>query len=97
MSETAFLSVLGRTLNLVVVVVEADNVDAGETGDLTGGTTDTAADIENRHTLAETHAVSQVVLMAGKSLVEVLSLVEAAEICLVSSVACSVSGVPEVY
>lgn len=78
--EPTELGVVGRTVNLVVVVVQADNVDAGESRDLSGGTTDTTPDIKNGHALSETHHVCEVVLMAGDSLVEALALVEAAEV-----------------
>ena len=77
--NAGLLGVVGGTLDLVVVVVEANDVDTGEAGHLAGGTADTAADIKDLHVLLEAHLVGEVVLVAGNCLVEVLALVEAAE------------------
>lgn len=70
----------GGALNLVVVVVEAGNVAAGELGNLAGRAADAAADVENLHALLDADAVSQVVLVAGNGLVEGLALGETAEV-----------------
>jgi hypothetical protein len=71
---------VGGSLNLVVVVVQASNMSTGELGDLTGGTTHTATDIKNLHSLLDTNLVGKVVLMAGNGLVEGLTLGKSAEV-----------------
>ena len=53
---------------------------AGELGNLAGGAADTAADVEDLHALLDTHAVGEVVLVAGNGLVERLARGEAAEV-----------------
>lgn len=67
-------------LNLVVVVVQASNVGAGELGNLASRTTDATADIKNLHTLLDTNLVCEVVFVAGNSLVERLADGETTEV-----------------
>lgn len=55
-------------LELEVVVVETDDVDVGESSDLTGRSTDTAADVEDAHTRLEAHFQGEVVLVSSKLL-----------------------------
>ena len=78
--ETGLLSVVGRTLDLVVVVVETDNIYVREARHLAGGATDAAADIEDLHARLQTHHMCQVVLVARDRLAEALAPVEAAEV-----------------
>lgn len=68
------------TLDLVIIVVEASDVASGELSDLAGRSADTAANIENLHSLLDANAVGQIVLVASDSLVERLALGEAAEV-----------------
>lgn len=79
-SQSTKFRVVRCTVDLVVVVVQSNNVDTGESSDLPSGTTNTTADIENGHAVPETHHMCQVVLMAGDSLVKGLAFVEAAEV-----------------
>lgn len=71
---------MGGTLDLVVIVVQAGDVSAGELGNLTSGTANTAADIKNLHILSDANAVGKVVLVAGNGLIERLAGREAAEV-----------------
>lgn len=64
--EARILRVLACTLDLEVVVVEANDVDVREGSDFPSGTADTAADVEHPHTWPEVHLGSEVVFMAGK-------------------------------
>jgi hypothetical protein len=79
-SETSLCSISGGPLNLVVIVVEANNVDASKSGYLTGWSTDATADIKNLLAFTEFHAVGKVVLMAGDGLVKRLTGGETAEV-----------------
>jgi hypothetical protein len=72
--------VLGGTLNLIVVVVEASDVGTGELGNLSSRATDTAANVEDLHALLNAHAMSEVVFVSGNSLIERLALREATEV-----------------
>lgn len=72
--------VLGRTTNLESIVVQTDDVDVGEPGDLPCGTTDTAADVEDTHTGLETHLEGEIMLMTSERSVEGLALVEPREV-----------------
>jgi hypothetical protein len=93
MSNSSALGIVGSTLDLVIVVVEANDIDASEAGHLSCGAADTAADIKNLHVFSETHSVSKVVLVASNGLVEVLALVESAEMeRLAPSVLVEISG-----
>lgn len=78
--ETSLGSLLASTANLELVVVDTNNLGVTEAGDLASGSTDTATDVKNAHARAETHHRREVVLVAGKSLEEGLSLVEATEV-----------------
>lgn len=78
--ETLAFGVAGGALDLVVVVVEADDVDAGKFDNLASGTADTAADIEHFHAFLEAHGVSEVVLVTGDGLTEGFAVCEAAEV-----------------
>lgn len=74
------LCVVDRTVNLVVVVVQTGDVCAGELGDLSCGSADTAANIKDLHALLDANLVCKVVLMAGNGLVEGLADGETAEV-----------------
>jgi hypothetical protein len=78
--KTLLLGVHGAALNLVVVVVEAHDVAAGELGDLSCGTTDTAADVQHSCALLDAHLQGQVVLVSCGGLLEGLALAVAAEV-----------------
>ena len=78
--ETLLLSVVGGTVDLVVVVVQTGDVSTAELDHLTSGTTDTAANIQNLHTILQTGLHGEVVLVAGDSLVEGLTVGETAEV-----------------
>lgn len=74
------LCVVNRTVNLVVVVVQTGDVCAGEFGDLSCGSADTAANIKDLHALLDANLVCKVVLMTGNGLVEGLADGETAEV-----------------
>ncbi|KAI6771855.1 hypothetical protein HG531_009480 [Fusarium graminearum] len=78
--QTLLEGVVGSSLDLVVVVVQAGNMSTCELGDLTGGTTHTATDIKNLHAVLDTDLVGKVVLMTGNGLVKGLALGESAEV-----------------
>jgi len=78
--ETLLDSILRRTLNLVIVVVETSNVGISELGNLSGRTTDTAPNIEHLHAGLDTDIHGQKVLMASNSLVKSLAGGVAAEV-----------------
>lgn len=78
--QTLLLSVVGSTLNLVVVVVETCDVGTGELGNLARWPADAASDIENLHVFLDTDLVGKVVLMSGNGLVEALANRVAAEV-----------------
>ena len=78
--KTLLVGVVGGAVNLVVVVVQTGDVGTGELDHLTSGTTDTTADIQNLHVFGDTGHVGEVVLVAGNSLVERLTVGETAEV-----------------
>lgn len=78
--EAVTNSVVGGTVDLVVVVVEAGDVGIGELGDFARRATDTATNIENLHALLDADLGSEVVLVTGNSLVEGLAGGETAEV-----------------
>lgn len=67
------LRVVDRTVDLVVVVVQTGDVCASELGDLSCGSTDTAANIKDLHALLDADLVCKIVFMAGNGLVEGLA------------------------
>jgi hypothetical protein len=78
--KTLLLGVHGSALNLVVVVVEAHDVAAGELCDLSCGSADTAADVQHSRALLDAHLQGQVVLVSCGGLLEGLALAVAAEV-----------------
>ena len=78
--KALLLGVHGAALDLVVVVVEAHDVAASELGDLSCGSTNTTADIQDVHALLEAHLECEVVLVSGGGLLEGLTLAVAAEV-----------------
>lgn len=79
-SQLLLLSVLNRSVDLVVVVVQARNVCASELGNFAGGSTNTAPDVKHALTLLNTNLVCKVMLVTGNGLVEWLADGEAAEV-----------------
>lgn len=78
--QTITLSIPRRTLDLVVVVVETDDIGVCELDNLTSRTTNTTADIQNLHTILDFHAVSKVVFVTGNGLEEGFAAGESAEV-----------------
>lgn len=78
--QTIALGIPRRTLNLVVVVVETDDIGVRELNNLTSWTTNTTADIQNLHTILNPHAVSKVVFVTGNGLEEGLAAGESTEV-----------------
>lgn len=97
--QTLLLGVPRGTLNLVVVVVQANDVDAGELDDLSGRSSNTASNIEYAHVVPQTHLMCEVVLVASNGLVEGLAVgiatkVEALAPTVLVQVSCQVVVVP---
>lgn len=78
--QTLLVSVVSSSVNLVVVVVQTSDVGTGELGDFAGRATNTAANIEDLHSLLNAHAVGEVVLVTSNGLVERLAVGETAEV-----------------
>jgi hypothetical protein len=78
--ETLLCSVVGGSLDLVVVVVETSDVCARELDNLSGRATNTTTDIEDLHVVLEVHDVGEVVLVTGNGLFEGLAVGETAEV-----------------
>jgi hypothetical protein len=68
--QTLLLSISCGTLNLVVIVVQSGNVCSGELGDLSGGTSYTASNIQHFVTILDTDFRGEVVFVTGNGLVE---------------------------
>lgn len=80
MRKTFLLSIARRTLDLVVVVIEPNDIGAREFDNLSSGSSNTAPNIQDTHALLEIHHVCQVVFMAGNCLVERFAICKAAEV-----------------
>lgn len=78
--ETLLLGVPGGALDLVVVVVQSDDVDARELDNLSRRSTNTAANVQDAHVVLEVHLVCEVVLVASNGLVEGLAVGITAEV-----------------
>ena len=78
--ETLLCSVVGSSLDLVVVVVETSNVCARELDNLSSRATNTTTNIQDLHVVLEIHDVSEVVLVTGNGLSEGLAVGETAEV-----------------
>lgn len=78
--QAGLLGVLVCTLDLVSVVVQADDFHIGKTGDLAGRAADAAADVQDAHLALQSHAVGKVVLMAGDGLIKAFAGVVAGEV-----------------
>lgn len=74
--DARLFRVLPRSLNLEIVVVQANNIDVCEAGDFAGWSTDTTANIQDAHAGAEDHLGREVVLVARDGSGEALALVE---------------------
>ena len=74
------LRVLLCAADLVLVVVDTDDLDVREAGNLTRRSTDTATDVKDAHTWLQLHVGSQVVFMAGERRDEAFTLVETREV-----------------
>lgn len=78
--KTGLGSLLASAEDLELVVVDTNDVGVRETGNLTGGATNTTADVKNTHARAETSHRGEVVLVTSNGLEEGLALEEAAEV-----------------
>lgn len=78
--KTLLSSVVGGSLNLVVVVVETSNICAREFDNLSGRATNTTTNIQNLHVVLEVHDVGEVVFVTGECLSERLAECETAEV-----------------
>ena len=77
--QALFLCIPGSPLYLVVVVVQACNIDSGKLGNLPSRSTNTTSDIQHVHALPQAHFVRQVVFMPGYGLMEVFAIRKPAE------------------
>lgn len=64
--EASIFGVLLGARDLVLVVVQADDVDVSEARNFTRGTAHTAADVEHPHSRAKRHLRREVVFVAGE-------------------------------
>lgn len=71
---------MGSTLDLVIVVVQANDIGAGEFDHFSCWTTNTASDVQNSLALLHVHDVGEVVLVTGNCLFEWLAVCESAEV-----------------
>ena len=78
--KTLLSSVVGGSLNLVVVVVETSNICARELDNLSSRATNTTTNIQDLHVVLEVHDVGEVVFVTGESLSERLAECETAEV-----------------
>jgi hypothetical protein len=67
-------------IDLIIVVVQPRDVNAGELGDFACRPADAAADVEDFHAFAQGHHVCEVVLVAGNGLVEAFTIGKTAEV-----------------
>jgi len=65
---------------LVVVIIQASDVGAGELGNLSGRATDATAHVQHPHALLDVDLMGKVVLMPGNGLVKRLAVRKAAEV-----------------
>ena len=72
-------SVLASALNLIVIVVQSNYVDASKFGNLSCWTANTTAHVENLHALSKAHHVRQIVFVSSNGLVEAFTVSESAE------------------
>ena len=63
--KSQILDVLGRTTDLESVVVQTDDINIGEPGDLACGTTNTTPNVQDTHTGFETHLCGEVMFVTG--------------------------------
>jgi hypothetical protein len=68
-----------RSLDLISIVVQPNDVATGERCDLSGGLANTTSNVKDRHRLIDLNSMRKVMLMARKSLEQSLSNAEAAE------------------
>lgn len=71
---------MGGTLNLVVVVVQADNLGARKLLNLTRWAADTASYVQDSVSVLDPNLCGEVVLVAGNGLVEGFTVCVAAEV-----------------
>ena len=72
-------SVLISALNLVVIVVQSNYVDASESGNLSCGTANTTTHVKDLHALSKAHHMRQIVFVSSNGLVEAFTVSETAE------------------
>lgn len=65
-AQSSLFRVLSSPGDLEIVVVQPGDPGVGKVGDLTGGATDTAADVEDLHTGLDTDLGSEVVFVTGE-------------------------------
>jgi hypothetical protein len=80
MRQTLLLRISRRALDLVVVVIQSGDVRSGELGDFSGGSTNTAANVEDFVAVFNADFGGEVMFVAGDSLVEGLAVCESAEV-----------------
>ncbi|RDB29948.1 hypothetical protein Hypma_014039 [Hypsizygus marmoreus] len=73
-------SILPGTLNLEVVVVQANDLHVRELSNFAGRTTDTASNVKDPHARTEVHLRGKIMFMAGERSKERLALIETREV-----------------
>ena len=80
LSKPFRMGVRRRALNLIVIVVEAGDVDIGKLGNLASRSSYAATNVQNFHAALEVHLVRQVVFVARERLDKGLALAVAAKV-----------------
>jgi len=69
-----FLGIPRGTLDLIIVVVQANNIRSGKFDNLSSGSANTTSNIKYLHSFLDAHDVGEVVLMSGDGLSEWLTI-----------------------
>lgn len=80
MGESLLLGVVCGTINLVVIVVETSDVCTRKLCNLSGGTSNTASNVQDSVAVLDPNLCGEVVLVTGNSLVETLTIGITAEV-----------------
>lgn len=80
MGQAFLFGVFQRPLDLIIVIVQAHDVDTGKLDDFSGRAANSASNVENALVVLQIHLQGEVVLMTGDGAIEGLSIGVAAEV-----------------
>lgn len=80
MCQTLLLRISRRAFNLVIIVVQTGNVCSGELRNFSGGSTNSAANVEDFVAVFDADLCGEVVFVTRNGLVEGLAVCETAEV-----------------